>query len=377
MTLWDSPSGGALSDSELDAVLARADADLLDHVRARTHPDQALLAMMATNDGNIPVSAAAEATVCSATVACVPSDHAVTVIAMRLRTRDIDCGLNQLLLQTDSMSGFVAAVAQLHVALVEADAIGNTARGRHHPPGRWRGLRWLALIVGACRASLRLAKLAHLLKTPVVRLSAAADRIPRYEFDRETSELRSWVLELAGSAECDACGNSEIRSLCAALVQVVDDLSRDLPALDQSLTRVRSLLHAVLPKYAEKTRKPRLKIGLWRRREIALSISGLATQAIAAVETIEGADENLARAKSLNPVKPLAAVEIDASGADLSTTDVSDLQMLEGVIWTDATTWPPGTTEVIRAHSDAIGEGVYQVRRGNEHRPSLVTGRHG
>lgn len=503
MTLSDPPSGGALSDSELDAMLARADEELLEHVRAHTHPDKALLAMMAVNDGDVVPPITTEVTVSAAAVVRVPSDHAVTVIAMRMRTRDIDQGFCQLLRQAEDLREIAVAAARLNAALKDASAIDSPARSKRHRSGR-RRLRWLALLIvlldgalgyasaaniggsapvallgavfsviilvvleltlavnwtrwgrlgvslvgglgvyvasalafrrlavsagpgpltaaataafGGCAALLVLAsscvlrrqgareswggedhsrpvsihdigaafgiglgsrrfvRLAYLVRTQIFQLAASADLIDAHqEFHTEISEIRSWAFQLADNAECSAGGNSEIRELGSALASAVDELSRSLAALDRELALVRSLIDDVMPHYLAKSGQWQIKADSRKRREIAANIAHLATQGVRAGEKLEDAAADLSDAKRLNPIRELAAVEVDASGADLSTADVRDLELFEGVIWTDDTTWPPGTRERIRAHSDVIKSGVYQVRHGNERDPILAS----
>jgi hypothetical protein len=62
------------------------------------------------------------------------------------------------------------------------------------------------------------------------------------------------------------------------------------------------------------------------------------------------------------------------SRADLSSEDFSDLDVLEDVIWTRETTWPPGVAGRLLRRSREIRPGVYQVRGHGERDPlSLVT----
>lgn len=61
------------------------------------------------------------------------------------------------------------------------------------------------------------------------------------------------------------------------------------------------------------------------------------------------------------PLRRLAEVQVDASGADLSAADFPDLDILHGVIWTSDTTWPPGIARRVRSRSRQIRPGVYQV----------------
>ncbi|MFE3206294.1 hypothetical protein [Embleya sp. NPDC059237] len=52
---------------------------------------------------------------------------------------------------------------------------------------------------------------------------------------------------------------------------------------------------------------------------------------------------------------------VDVSGADLSGMKFTDLDILENVVWTDATRWHPAARTVVRECSHVIGEGVYRI----------------
>jgi hypothetical protein len=69
----------------------------------------------------------------------------------------------------------------------------------------------------------------------------------------------------------------------------------------------------------------------------------------------------LDRALSLNPVSVLVSIAVDVSGLDLSCADIDDLNALGGVTFTAETTWPPGITQSVRARSEEIRPGVYQI----------------
>lgn len=74
----------------------------------------------------------------------------------------------------------------------------------------------------------------------------------------------------------------------------------------------------------------------------------------------------------------LHAAEVDASGVDVSAIDLADMSVLEGVVWTEETTWPDGVREQVQPpQSDEIRPGVYQVRRGSGRDLSRVTAVHG
>jgi len=62
--------------------------------------------------------------------------------------------------------------------------------------------------------------------------------------------------------------------------------------------------------------------------------------------------------------------EVDASGADLSALDLTDISVLAGVVWTEETAWPPGIAAQVRARSREIRPRVYRVCGGSERDPS-------
>jgi len=68
-----------------------------------------------------------------------------------------------------------------------------------------------------------------------------------------------------------------------------------------------------------------------------------------------------------------AIEEVDASGVDLSALDLPDMSVLEGVVWTDETAWPPGVHEQVIPLSEEIDLGVYKVRSdGSDREPSVL-----
>ena len=62
----------------------------------------------------------------------------------------------------------------------------------------------------------------------------------------------------------------------------------------------------------------------------------------------------------------LAEREIIASGADLSLLAIDDVEMVVGVIWDEATSWPSGIANQVRAASQEIRPGVYRVKGGSK-----------
>ena len=93
---------------------------------------------------------------------------------------------------------------------------------------------------------------------------------------------------------------------------------------------------------------------------------------------------------ALNQVEELAnelvsrfrAGVVDASRADLSGLDVTDVSILEGVVWTKETIWAPDVRRQVETLSREIRSGIYQVGRGSdqpppEHgRPGPASGQH-
>ncbi|MGW3820491.1 hypothetical protein [Streptomyces sp. NPDC005046] len=65
-------------------------------------------------------------------------------------------------------------------------------------------------------------------------------------------------------------------------------------------------------------------------------------------------------------LRELAKGQVDASGSDLTQVDVSDITLLNNVIWSDDTLWPAGTKPRIRAQSRELRPGVYLVQGGTE-----------
>jgi hypothetical protein len=59
----------------------------------------------------------------------------------------------------------------------------------------------------------------------------------------------------------------------------------------------------------------------------------------------------------------VAMIPVDASGADLSDLNVSDLAAIVDVIWTRDTVWPKKLARKVRAQSREIRPGLFQVGR--------------
>jgi len=72
-----------------------------------------------------------------------------------------------------------------------------------------------------------------------------------------------------------------------------------------------------------------------------------------------------ARTRAVNLIHDLDAQLVDASGADLSALNIKHLDALDGIIWTDQTTWPSRIADQIGARSEEIRPGVYQIHFGD------------
>lgn len=83
--------------------------------------------------------------------------------------------------------------------------------------------------------------------------------------------------------------------------------------------------------------------------------------------------DELSAAIAVNPTEELKAIEIDASGADLSDVYLPDVEILDLVIWTYETRWPAGMLGEIETHSVQIEDGVYQIHSGGRTKAILVS----
>ncbi len=60
-------------------------------------------------------------------------------------------------------------------------------------------------------------------------------------------------------------------------------------------------------------------------------------------------------------VEKLAAIQVDASGVDLSELDLHGPDEVKGTVWTAHTRWPPGIADAIRTRSKKIRSDSFQV----------------
>jgi hypothetical protein len=111
-------------------------------------------------------------------------------------------------------------------------------------------------------------------------------------------------------------------------------------------------------------------------RELARALDRAFARALGRGVFVRPLDDAVRRALDLahELASTLDAQHLDASDTDLSDMEIRHLDALDGVLWTNQTTWPPSIANQVRVHSQEIRPGVYQVRLGNtpgQH--SLVT----
>ncbi|WP_182885745.1 hypothetical protein [Microbispora sp. H10885] len=74
-----------------------------------------------------------------------------------------------------------------------------------------------------------------------------------------------------------------------------------------------------------------------------------------------GLAASLASIKVDSLIEHLNSIEVYVSDTDLSFLDLNDIDVLNGVVWTQFTIWPPSLIEEIRRRSHEIGPGLYQI----------------
>jgi hypothetical protein len=189
------------------------------------------------------------------------------------------------------------------------------------------------------------------------------------------------ALEIRLRAHALASALASARDLASALAVA---LARDLYR-DRALDRAHALALALALTLALARD---LAVALAGARDLALALDDAHERALALDFDLDDARElNLddARELALDDARDLALAldgafasardlarstskdAVDMSGADLSGAEIENLDALDGVIWTQRTTWPPNIIGQVRKHSEPIGPGVYQVHTGDVH----------
>ena len=293
---------GALSDRELDALLATANDELLSYVRRWTSPTTALLAIMAADNIHEPSAAAADENTDAFLAREQAGDHALAAIEMRALAAAFDYVLDE-----------------------------NCARSLTHASYRAPDLDraydpTLDLVLRRART------LAHeLTHTLTCVVNHAFNPTLGSAFDDTLTQAR----DLGDALE-------EATSIITALL---DSLP---PPHGLSLTRICTSAEAIA-------------LDLTEARDNVEQL----TRSIIRAGNLAGRLDHAFSGK-LNSIRQLRSGQIDVSGADLSRGNFSDLKVLEGVIWTPRTIWPAGVVANLLPLSAEIGPGVYQVRGGSE-----------
>lgn len=309
----DAGQPGEMTDQQLDELLDAANEDLLDYVRAAADPNRTLAAIMASSP-EAPARPAA-----------TPGQiRAVLMISMRVRARELSPALDRTRVLAREL---------------------REAAARRANRSRW--LRTLASLA-FCVSCLGFAVL-------TVWIGSSA---------RDGSALARFAL-------FGVCSLGAVFSFITVIVladyphrlaiALIRFLAHDITATRRTLERARE--RDIARAFAHACSRDR---GLTRALDGTLALEiNLAIlddphrQRDRAVDLATRID----RLRSY--LADIAAQSVDASGADLSHVKIGDLDVLDGVIWTRQTSWPPGIADKVREQSDEILDGVYQVRIGN------------
>jgi hypothetical protein len=320
-------------DAALDAALAAADEDMLAAISIGVDSDAGLARILQDLGGapsarpGIQTQAPAWAPLfpaihlsglalqdadAASPIPPLPRGQAAAIIAMRARIRGLASALADALADT------------LGLRLAVRDLAGADARRR--VPGLARDLA-----------------LARDITCDLTRARAFARYLTRASASGRDLEV-DYATGLARAVDPanDLARDFAIAHGLARAVDLANDLARDL-ALAHGLGRARDLADA-------------REFACSRARDRVADLVRCLQEALGCAEELVGRSH---------------AGEVDASGADLSALDLTDMSVLEGVVWTEDTAWPPGVRERVRPPwSREIRPGVYRVCGGIERNPS-------
>ena len=344
---------GSLSDSDLDRLLAATNTELLAHIETVADPTPGLMAIMAHP---VPTPAGDRE-------AITAHDHdgyqnlAALAIGMRASVRH-----------------FTSRLDQAH------DLISSLARALDLDLDVYR---YLNRPCGIVNRNLNLGHACEVIRDLTDDLTDTADFICSSDLNINHVLVRGLVRDLTLTLDLTAAAELTL-NLTLELTSAFDliralDLARDLDhklahtlARDVDLARDRVHGHGhVIDRDLAFARDSAYALdrtlifirdrNLGRSRALALA-HDLAVDLVRNIKRI--LDRESGRADTL--ARELSAQEVDASGADLSGMAIEDLDVLEGVIWTRQTVWPPDIADHVRACSRLIRPGVYQVGQGND-----------
>lgn len=134
------------------------------------------------------------------------------------------------------------------------------------------------------------------------------------------------------------------------------------PKLARQLDAASNLAHE-LARDLDSSQARRLALDLFAARCLALNLDGNFPGARERTSALTCyIDRHLSHIRAF--AQALMEQSPDVSGADLSDLDIREVGVLDRVVWTAQTTWPPGIAGRVREHSRETRDGVYQVRIG-------------
>jgi hypothetical protein len=333
-----------LTGNELDLVLAKADEELLEYVRGTADRSAALVKIMAA-DGTSGKSRLAawigksrlgarsrnrsrdRARAAASSTVTAKGRGAVAIIAARVRVRKLE----RHIASANSKADLLASANAQALEATQARAAANVS-------------------VLDCRQVLRQARRAGE-ESPFLeqRLKEARDR------RKEAALFSAGAYRQAYRYRNDliAALKLDLR-LAVALCWVLARVFIRVDAVKVAFPFARALTVASI-------------CNMWRAYDLMLrSVSpGLGTDIARNLFKMFEITRKL--------VRQLDTVHADVSGANLSRVDLSDFDVLVGVVWTRDTKWPDGMSKIISESSDEISPGVFRVRSGNDRDRGCLT----
>jgi hypothetical protein len=304
-----------------------------------------------------------------------PAPRHSNLLAGLSRHLDPDAGLRDIMLHADhaALTGALGRRLDIQSGLA-AILPPPLAAASRRTPGQPGTAAAIAAADPAARIALRRdpVTLAVILSDLAVRTLTIADkandRARALDVARDLVSDLNLIRDLARSLDLD---------LAPAHAHALDldlDLARDLDldlALDLARARARDLV-------SDLGRAVALALTLARHRDLACDVAHVRDTARRLASTRHlGLARHLARQTTLMVGDVLCLQQVDGlatallegalddfTHADLSLTDLTGRD-LTGIRWSDqGTTWPPGTdTDELRARSQEIGPGIYQITR--------------
>jgi hypothetical protein len=326
-----------MTDSDLDRLLEAVNDDLLAHIAATSDSAVILTGLMARDTSR---SLADDSAALSGAGHDASSPSAALAIGMRSNGRRLTDRLDRAIIYTVNVRRALAGAHELTRYLTE-----NTARAFESDFGLTR----------PCTVNLDLAG------DVTYGIARGADRALDFArvVDRALDQALELDHDLALTLACHGfefiyerfAGPAYVRG-CARDLYRARELSRDLAQIRDNAR--------------DCARSRRVDL------DVASALDRFVQRATDLVDEL--ADKLTLRLDDAHARdRALAMQKVDASGTDLSRADIHDLEVLDGVIWTPQTAWPPGMAHEVRSRSREIRPGVYQVGEGNDPERALIS----